>query len=62
MVPRSQQDMTSTQKQALKMMAAENIGAMITKFGWTWPVTIENNDLAAIEVVRILSAREAAHV
>jgi hypothetical protein len=54
--------MTQTQKQALKMMANENIGAMLTKFGWTWPVTVERNELAAVEVVRILSARMVAHV
>ena len=48
--------MTSDQKQALRMMAERNICAMITKFGWTWPETIRNNDNAAGEVIRILEA------
>ncbi len=48
--------MTSDQKQALRMMAAQNIGAMVTKFGWTWPETVRNNEEAAGEVIRILGA------
>ena len=47
--------MTSDQKQALRMMADRNIGAMVTKYGWTWPETVRNNEDAAGEVIRILS-------
>jgi hypothetical protein len=49
--------LTGDQKQALRMMAERNIGAMVTKFGWTWPETVRNNDAAAGEVIRILEAR-----
>jgi hypothetical protein len=47
--------MTSDQKQALRMMSEQNIGAMVTRFGWTWPETVRNNEEAAGEVIRILS-------
>jgi hypothetical protein len=49
--------MTSDQNQALRMMAAQNIGALVTKFGWTWPETVRNNEEAAGEVIRILSCK-----
>ena len=49
--------MTSDQRLALRMMADQNIGAIVTRFGWTWPCTIEKNEEAASEVVRILEAR-----
>jgi len=49
--------LTSDQKLALRLMASENIGAIVTKFGWTWPCTIEASENAAGEVVRILEAR-----
>ena len=49
--------MTGDQKQALRMMAERNIGAMVTRFGWTWPETVRNNDEAAGEVIRILSCK-----
>ena len=48
--------MTSDQKQALRMMSDRNIGAMVTRFGWTWPETVRNNEDAAGEVIRILGA------
>ena len=49
--------MTSDQKLALRMMSDRNIGAMVTRFGWTWPETVRNNEEAAGEVIRILEAR-----
>ncbi len=49
--------MTSDQKQALRMMSEQNIGAVVTRFGWTWPETVRNNEEAAGEVIRILSTR-----
>ena len=49
--------MTSDQKLALRMMSDRNIGAMVTRFGWTWPETVRNNEGAAGEVIRILEAR-----
>lgn len=36
--------MTSIQKQALGLMAEQNIGCMVVKgFGWVWPTNIRND-------------------
>lgn len=50
--------MSEIQKQALKIMADKNIGAIITKFGWTWPETCRNNEDAAKEVVKKLTGEK----
>lgn len=48
--------MTETQQQALKLMAIRNIGAMLTKYGWTFPKTVRSSEAAAHEVITILTA------
>jgi hypothetical protein len=59
--------MTQIQKQALRLMAEQNIGCLLVKgFGWVWPTNIRNDygrfgEEAAIhvaeEVVRRLGAK-----
>lgn len=55
---RKDETMTETQKLAVQMMDRNLIGAMVTKFGWTWPETCRKNEDAAKEVVRILGHQE----
>jgi len=47
--------MGEIQKQALKMMAEQNIGAVITRFGWTWPHHVEESEEKAQAVISRLS-------
>lgn len=46
--------MTNYQRAALKAMAEENLGAIVTKFGWTWPQDIRESDEKALEVLIVL--------
>ncbi len=48
--------MTQIQKQALKMMAEKNIGAIVTRFGYTWPCDIRESEEKAAAVVARLEA------
>lgn len=50
-------EMTATQKEAVRLMNEHNVGCLVTKFGWTWPETCRKNEEAAVEVVRLLSTR-----
>ena len=50
--------MTATQKKACEMMDRHNLGAIVTKFGYTWKETCRKNEAAADEVVRILRKKE----
>lgn len=50
--------MNATQKEACRLMNDNNLGAIVTKFGWTWVVDCLTNPEAAIEVVRILKDRK----
>ena len=49
--------MTSDQRQALRMMADGNHGAIVTRFGWTWPQSIRESEEVASEVIRVLSCK-----
>ena len=46
--------MTYYQKLALQVMADDNIGAVITKFGWTWPQHVRDSEEKAIAVLSAL--------
>lgn len=46
--------MTPTQKQALRMMADKNIGAVVTRFGWTWTCHVRESDEKASAVIAAL--------
>ncbi len=50
--------MTATQKEACRLMDHHNIGAMLTKFGWTWKNACRNSEEVAAEVVRLLKDRK----
>ena len=50
--------MNATQKEACRLMDEHNLGAIVTKFGYTWKETCRRNPEAAVEVVRILKGRE----
>lgn len=50
--------MNATQKEACRLMNDNNLGAIVTKFGWTWVATCRTNLEAAVEVVRILKDRK----
>lgn len=50
--------MSTIQRQALQMMSDENRGAIVTRFGWTWPCDIRQSDEKAQAVVDTLT-REA---
>lgn len=50
--------MNATQKEACRLMDEQNLGAIVTKFGWTWKETCRRNQEAAVEVVRILKAEK----
>lgn len=60
--------MTPTQRAALAAMDRRNLGAVLTRRGWTWPEDVRHDEVAAIEVLRVLgrsrrqavSPREAA--
>jgi hypothetical protein len=49
--------MTETQHEALHLLNAHNIGAVITRLGWTWPDHVRKSEAAAGEVVRVLAGR-----
>jgi hypothetical protein len=49
--------MNETQKEACRLMDKENLGAIVTKYGWTWKETCRNNPDAAREVVLILGSK-----
>jgi hypothetical protein len=51
--------MTETQKEALRLMDAGNYGAVVTKFGWTWPDHVRRSEEHAAEVVRVLRPKLA---
>jgi hypothetical protein len=46
--------MNATQRAALMAMDQRNVGAIITRFGWTWPEDVRSNPEAAKEVFRKL--------
>ena len=46
--------MTDTQKQALAAMSSRNLGAVVTRLGWTWPHMIRSNEDAALAVLEVL--------
>jgi hypothetical protein len=50
--------MNEVQKEACRLMDVHNIGAIITRFGWTWKETCRNNADAAAEVVAKLKDRK----
>lgn len=64
--------MTNIQRQALRMMEAENLGTILIKgFGWVWPTHIrndygrfgeENAIVAAQLIVEKLDAEKSAPV
>jgi len=47
--------MTSDQKLALRMMSERNLGAVVTRFGWTWPCQIRHSEEIASAVVEVLN-------
>ena len=49
--------MTDTQREALHLLDAHNIGAVVTSLGWTWPDHVRKSEAAAGEVVRVLAGR-----
>jgi hypothetical protein len=48
--------MTEKQKQALKMMAASNTAALLTRLGWTWPQDVRESDDAAAAIIETIEA------
>jgi hypothetical protein len=48
--------LTDIQRQALQLMADSNTGAIITKFGWTWPEHVRQSEEKAAEVVRVMTS------
>ena len=49
--------MTDLQREALRLLDAHNIGAVVTRLGWTWPDHVRKSEEAAAEVVRVLADR-----
>lgn len=45
---------TIYQRLALKAMADDNVGAVVTKFGWTWPQGVRESEEKAIAVLAAL--------
>ena len=45
---------TTYQRMALQAMADDNVGAIVTKFGWTWPEHVRQSEEKAIAVLAAL--------
>ena len=46
--------MNETQRKALRRMYRDNLGAVVTRLGWTWPVHVRQNPDAAQAVLEAL--------
>ncbi len=46
--------MTTAQKEALKKMSEQNLGAVVTRFGWTWLHDIRESEEKALAVLEVL--------
>lgn len=52
--------MTENQRKALRWLRARNLGAVVTRLGWTWPVHVRNDEDAALAVLEHAARVEAA--
>jgi hypothetical protein len=46
--------LTYNKRMALAVMAEDRIGAVVTKFGWTWPQGVREDEEKAIAVLAAL--------
>lgn len=46
--------MSEAQREALRRMSERRIGALITRFGWTWPQHVRDSEDAALAVLEAL--------
>jgi hypothetical protein len=50
--------MLPIQQLALELMDKRNLGAVVTSYGWTWPVHVRKSAEIAQAVVDVLTAKK----